>query len=210
MADEKERFELLYRQHFRAVLRYVLGRLEPGRAQDVAAETFLIAWRRLDDVPSEPAAWLFGVARKVIADQLRAEGRRSSLALRVAISHSRYDGPADPAELLADRDCALTALARLGEFDRELLKLIAWDGLSAAEAAEVLGVSRLNFAVRLHRARRRLAAELALADAMSDGGSEVSRSTRPARPQPEPPGVVPLLPATTAHLAGRHADGRSN
>lgn len=164
MADEQERFEVLYHQHFRAVLRYALARVEPERAKDVAAETFLIAWRRIGDVPGEPAAWLFAVARRVIAGQLRADARREALTARLAVVGGRDTGPPDPADQIAQRDSALAALARLGEVDREVLKLIAWDGLPASTAAQVLGMSQLNFAVRLHRARRRLAAELAAAD----------------------------------------------
>lgn len=122
MSDSnQERFELLYRQHFRAVLRYALARLEPERAKDVAAETFLIAWRRIEDVPGEPTAWFFGVTRKVIADQLRADGRRDALTARLAVARGRDDGPADPADQVAQRDSALAAVARLGELDREVL-----------------------------------------------------------------------------------------
>ncbi len=160
--DEREQFELVYRQNFRAVLRYALARVEPEAARDAAAETFLIAWRRFGEVPAEPAAWLFGVARKVIAGQLRSDARREALRDRLVLTWS-HDAQADPAEQVALRDSALSALARLGEFDREVLKLVAWDGLPAGVAAETLGMSRLNFAVRLHRARRRLAAALAVA-----------------------------------------------
>jgi RNA polymerase sigma-70 factor (ECF subfamily) len=198
--SNQERFELLYRQHFRAVLRYALARLEPERAKDVTAETFLIAWRRLGDVPSEPAAWLFGVARKVIASQLRADNRRDALTARLAVARFRDDGPADPADQVAQRDSALAALARLGESDREVLKLIAWDGLSARMAAEVLGISQLNFAVRLHRARRRLAAELTALDAAT--------RRRPRRGMPvSQRTAVPQMPVQTPE---RHADVRSH
>jgi RNA polymerase sigma-70 factor (ECF subfamily) len=162
-----DRFEQMYRRHFRPVLRYALARLEPERARDVAAETFLIAWRRLGELPPEPAAWLFAVARKVIAGQLRADARRAALSTRLTIVHARGGDGADPAEEFAQRDSALSALARLSEPDREILLLIAWDGLPPPLAASVLGISRLNFAVRLHRARKRLAVALAAADAIS-------------------------------------------
>jgi Sigma-70 region 2 len=81
--DVAGRFEALYRRHFRAVLRYALAPVEPESARDVTAETFLIAWRRLADVPEDAAPWLFGVARKVIAGQLRSDARRSALCLRL-------------------------------------------------------------------------------------------------------------------------------
>jgi RNA polymerase sigma-70 factor (ECF subfamily) len=155
MADDRDRFERIYRENFRAVLRFAAVRIDPELAKDVAAETFLVAWRRLDDVPAEPRAWLLGVARKVISGQFRSETRRDALALRLETERSGA-GDADLAGVLADRDEVLTAFAALREPDREVLRLVAWDGLSAAEAADVLDVSRLTFAVRLHRARRRL------------------------------------------------------
>jgi RNA polymerase sigma-70 factor (ECF subfamily) len=158
MADERERFERIYRENFRAVLRFATMRIDPERAKDVAAETFLVAWRRLEDVPAEPRLWLFGVARKVVAGQFRSETRREALATR--LQGELRNEPADLAGSFAERDSALTAFASLGERDREVLRLVAWDGLSPAEAAEVLGVTRLAFAVRLHRARRRLEHEL--------------------------------------------------
>lgn len=154
MADDRERFERIYRENFRSVLRFALARIDPERAKDVAAETFLVAWRRLDDVPAEPRAWLLGVARRVIAGQFRSEARRDALAVRLIGAQGA--GNSDLAEAIADRDEVLTAFAALRERDREVLRLVAWDGLTPPEAATVLGVTRLAFAVRLHRARRRL------------------------------------------------------
>jgi RNA polymerase sigma factor (sigma-70 family) len=154
MADDRERFERIYRENFRAVLRFAALRIDPERAKDVAAETFLVAWRRLEDVPAEPRAWLLGVARKVIAGQFRSQTRRDALAARLGRAANDYTQ--DPATAFADHDEALVAFATLRERDREVLRLVAWDGLNPAEAAEVLGVTRLAFTVRLHRARRRL------------------------------------------------------
>lgn len=168
MADERDRFERIYREHFRAVLRFALARIDPERAKDVAAETFLVAWRRLDDVPAEPRAWLLGVARKVIAGQVRSEARGRALAVRLRGAEGAESF--DLAEAIADRDEVLTAFAALRERDREVLRLVAWDGLTPAEAAYVLDVTRLAFAVRLHRARRRL-----------------ERALEPESPSPAPP-----------------------
>jgi RNA polymerase sigma-70 factor (ECF subfamily) len=162
--ETKDLFERLYRKHFRAVLCYSLARLDPERAKDATAETFLIAWRRFADVPNEPTAWLFGVARKVIAGQLRGDARREALGTRLSVVRGQGVDLTDPADEVADRDAALIALARLGTSDRELLRLVAWDGLSAKVAAQALGLSQLAFAVRLHRARRRFVAELAAID----------------------------------------------
>lgn len=167
--DDGERFELLYRRYFRVVLGYALARLEPERAKDVAAETFLIAWRRLRDVPDEPVGWLLAVARKVIAGQLRADTRRGALRGRIAELGDNPCPPSDPADVVARRQAALSALSRLGPLDREVLMLTAWDGLPPEVAAEALGISRISFAVRLHRARRRLAAGLTEEDGRRSG-----------------------------------------
>ena len=161
MAEDRDRFERIYRENFRAVLRFAVARIDPERAKDVAAETFLVAWRRLDEVPAEPRPWLLGVARKVIAGQFRSESRRDALALRLEVERSDAGG-ADLAGVLADRDEVLTAFAALRERDREVLRLVTWDELGPADAADVLGVTRVAFAVRLHRARRRLERALEL------------------------------------------------
>lgn len=162
--DAAERFELLYRQHFRAVLQYTLARLEPESAKDATAETFLIAWRRLADVPDDPAPWLFTVARKVIAGQYRSHSRREALRARLETVRAGQADPAEIGEGVVQRAVVLAAFADLGENDREVLRLIAWDGLSSKAAAEVLGMTRIAFGVRLHRARRRLSAALAAAE----------------------------------------------
>lgn len=162
--DAAERFELLYRQHFRAVLRYMLARLEPESAKDAAAETFLIAWRRLADVPDDPAPWLFAVARKVIAGQYRSHSRREELRARLETESVGQAVSGEIGEGVVQRAVVLTAFAGLSDNDREVLRLIAWDGLTSKAAAEALGVTRLAFGVRLHRARRRFSAALAAAE----------------------------------------------
>jgi RNA polymerase sigma-70 factor, ECF subfamily len=162
MADDRERFERIYRENFRAVLRFAAARLDPERAKDVVSETFLVAWRRLDDVPVEARPWLLGTARKVISGQYRTESRRDALAARL-----RGEPDAERSDLaarVANRDGVLTAFGALRERDREVLRLVAWDGLSPTEAAHVLGVTRLAFTVRLHRARGRLERELERTD----------------------------------------------
>lgn len=173
--DAAERFELLYRRHFRAVLRYTLARVEPETAKDATAETFLIAWRRLPDVPDDPAPWLFAVARKVIAGQLRSRSRREALRARLEITSAEEGGSGEIGEDVAERAAVLTAFARLSENDREVLMLIAWDGLSSMAAADALGVTRFAFGVRLQRARRRLSAALIAAE-------PTGRPDPPARP----------------------------
>lgn len=158
---DRERFELLYAAHYDRVLAYALCRAPVDVAREATAETFLVAWRRLTDVPDDPLPWLIGVARRCVADQRRSTSRRDALAVRLrrtAELPTAWDD--DPADAVAERDQVAAAMRRLSPSDGELLRLIAWDGLSSAQAAQSLGCSRATFAVRLHRARRRLVAAL--------------------------------------------------
>jgi RNA polymerase sigma factor (sigma-70 family) len=151
-----ERFRRLYEEHGDAVLRYARRRTSPETAEDVLAETFVVAWRRLDRVPAEPRGWLLAVARRVLANQRRGDSRREALVAKLARAPVRY-APPDP----ATTDPALTAaLATLAESDHEILALVHWDGLTPREAATVLGCTPLAARTRLHRARRRLAGAL--------------------------------------------------
>jgi len=127
----------------------------------VVAETFLVAWRRLGDVPEEPRTrlWLYGVARRVLANQRRGERRRTSLGERLAADLAT--AVPDHAPGVAERLRYGHALDRLGERDRELVLLHAWEGLEPREIAEVLGVSAVAVRSRLSRARARLRALLA-------------------------------------------------
>ena len=151
------RFGQLYRDQGQAILGYALRRVEdPEDAADVVAETFLVAWRRLDEVPNDARArlWLFGVARRVIANRHRAERRRTRLSERLAESlRTKLTTRPAPADEAAE---VLRAMGGLGEDDRELLLLVSWEELSPGEAAKVLGISSLAARSRLHRARRRL------------------------------------------------------
>lgn len=159
---DRERFEMLYAAHYDRVLAYTLCRTSVDVARDVTADTFLVAWRRFGDVPADPLPWLLGVARRCLADQRRSTGRRDALTTRlrqVAEGPTVWDD--DPADAVAERDQVAAAMRRLSPPDGELLRLLAWDGLSSAQAAQSLGCSRATFAVRLHRARRRLAGALA-------------------------------------------------
>jgi RNA polymerase sigma factor (sigma-70 family) len=166
-AERRDRFEQVFAANYRAVSAYALRRAHKAEAEDAVAETFLIAWRRLDDIPADAKPWLLGVARRVLANQRRAAARRSALNARVA--HERPNEPEWPrAELI------LRALDGLSESDRELLLLFAWEGLSVAELATVLHCSRTAVKVRLHRARRRLRGQLTEAE-----GTEVQVTATP-------------------------------
>lgn len=144
------RFEQLFRANYGRVLAYARRR-GSNDAEDVAAETFLIAWRRLEAVPRDELPWLLSVARRVLAN----ERRRSATQKRVVAEAANE--PAVSAEVDHGLDPALrAALLQLSQTDRELLTLVAWDGLTAAEAGRVFGMSSVGVRVRLHRARRRL------------------------------------------------------
>ncbi len=168
------RFGRLYRDQGRAILGYALRRVaDPEDAADVVAETFLVAWRRLDEVPVDGRArlWLFGVARLVIANLHRTERRRTRLGERLTET-LRTELATRPAPAGEGAE-VLRAMAGLGEEDRELLLLVSWEELSPGEAARVLGITSLAARSRLHRARRRLRALLEQRDSAGHRGAEL-------------------------------------
>ncbi|MGK5552678.1 RNA polymerase sigma factor [Actinomadura kijaniata] len=154
--DDSARFTRLYDQWYGHVLAYARRRVQEHTARDVTAETFLVAWRRLDEVPDDPLPWLYGVARRVLANETRRAARADRLAGKVARQPVQH-GPDAAERVTGVIDDVLTALP---EADRELLRLLAWEDLSTAQAAKVLGCRPATLAVRLHRARRRLRALL--------------------------------------------------
>lgn len=153
---EEARLEALFCDNFSAVRSYARRRAPESMVDDVVAETFLVAWRRIDDLPDDVRPWLLGVARKTLSTHLRSARRRSSLveklsAAELPAAFSQVDGP----------DTGLVgALQRLSATDQEVLALAAWEELRPREAAVVLGVSPAWYRVRLHRAKRRLVREL--------------------------------------------------
>lgn len=149
----------MFRANYPLVRAYALRRAAPDAAQEVVADTFLVAWRRLEEVPDDALPWLYGVARRVLANQRRAAGRSEALEQRIAEAPARESH--DPGERMADAELMRLAMGRLSDRSREALMLVAWEGLSGAGAARAAGCSSAAFAVRLHRARARLAAELA-------------------------------------------------
>lgn len=160
--DDRREFERLFHEHYDAVLAYAVVRADVDVAKDAVAQAFLVAWRRRRDLPERPLPWLLGVTRKTLAEQRRAASRRDNLTERlhaVASGHPGHVG--DPAEQVVDADGVVAAFLALREGDREVLRLVAWDKLDPADAARALGCSRATFAVRLSRARRRLAAAMA-------------------------------------------------
>jgi RNA polymerase sigma-70 factor (ECF subfamily) len=153
----RARFTRLYQEHYRALLAYALRRCDDrAEAQDVVADSFLILWRRLDEVPEgeEAVLWLFGVARRVLANRKRKSLRQVRLAARLAAVASAH--AEDPAAGRREASRLVAALQSLREEDREVLLLAAWEELSNAEIGRVLGCSENAATLRLHRARRRL------------------------------------------------------
>jgi RNA polymerase sigma-70 factor (ECF subfamily) len=155
------RFRRLYEQQYEALLAYAARRTpDRSEAHDVVSETFLILWRRLDEAPrdNEIPLWLYGVARRVLANRRRSRIRRERLTARLTELADRTPELDDVASARLHAHTTLTALQRLRGQDREVLLLAAWENLSTAEIASVLGCSENAAAIRLHRARRRLIA----------------------------------------------------
>ena len=154
--DRTRDFERLFATHRAAILGYAARRGPFDDAKDVVAETFLVAWRRFETIPDDPLPWLFAVARNVIATRSRKAARRARLLERLEEAESSAAPPATHTE----RRELVATFMELSEKDREILMLVAWDGLTVAQAAASLGWPPSRFSVRLHRARRRLAARL--------------------------------------------------
>jgi RNA polymerase sigma-70 factor (ECF subfamily) len=169
----------LYRAHAAAVRAYVARRARGDEVDDVVAEVFLVAWRRLEVVPDDGLPWLLGVGRRVLANRRRGQARQR--ALRAKLESAGDAMAAEEWPLTEPDDWVLRVLRQLPARDQEVLLLITWEGLEAARAARVLGVRTGTFRMQLHRARRRFAR--ALADASGDNrrqtmsaeGSEVLR-----------------------------------
>lgn len=167
MDDPLGRFAGLYDRYYRNILRYTLLHAEPGSAEDVTSEVFLIAWRQLPAVPEPSLPWLLGVARNLLRRQADAGRRRRLLADRIAVLTTEADVVAwDAGEHVVERAAAVEALTSLAERDVETLTLVTWHGLDVRAAAAVVGCSPRAFTVRLHRARRRLAEAIRATDQM--------------------------------------------
>ena len=170
--DRQHRFEAVAAQVYEPLQRYVRRRVDDDLADDVLADALLVLWRRLDEIPDDAVLpWSYGVARRCLANAVRGTQRQDRLMFRLAAER-----PTEPGE--SSYDGALhAALAAASDADRELLRLWAWEQLAPREIALVLELSANAVSIRLHRALKRLRAQL-----RKDDGS-------------------------TGHLAGRQGEG---
>lgn len=155
-ASRRRRFEELAAEVYEPLQRYVRRRIPAGSVDDVVSETMATLWKRLDDIPSHAALpWSYGVARRQVSNHRRGSRRHLRLVQRLEaepLTATNSDTPLDP-ELEQ-------SLARLGESDREILRLWAWEQLEAAEIATVMGLTANAAAIRLHRAKKKLGENL--------------------------------------------------
>lgn len=158
--ERERRFREIYDAAYVDLLRFVSRRVHPGHAEDVVGEVMLVAWRRLDEVPTDLSAaraWLFGVARKTLQNTRRRDLRQHAVAVRLAdVPHGPAAGASEDADLVAHRVDIAAAWPLLSAVHQEAIALSVLDGLSAPEAAAVLGISATAFRLRLSRARRAL------------------------------------------------------
>lgn len=161
-----QRFRDLYGATYDDVLRFVQRRVHPSHAEDVVADTFVVAWRRVDDLPrlaDDQRAWLFGIARNCLLNSRRGQGRHESLAVRIAeagtTSPALLAGGPDPEYAGLRLDLA-RAWRKLSDEEQEVLALSAFDELTSPQAGRVLGISSAAFRLRLMRARRSLRGHL--------------------------------------------------
>ncbi|SDJ02750.1 RNA polymerase sigma-70 factor, ECF subfamily [Frankineae bacterium MT45] len=145
-----------FRAYSSRVLAYLLHRTDPQTAQDVLQEVFVTAFGKAEEITESPLGWLFGAARRLLANRYRGFRRHDELIARLM----------DDASLAADSDeielkqAFAHTLASLPAGDREVLTLTGWYDLTPAQAAQALGCNPATYAVKLHRARKRLAAAL--------------------------------------------------
>ncbi len=165
---DKDWFTDLYHDNYRTLLAYARRRVDEQTADEVVADTLLVAWRRRDEVPEGfERAWLFGVARNTILTAARSARRLTRL--RDKMRSTILPPWAACASEISDRASALLpALQSLRETDREILMLVAWEEMSHAEIGEAMGISPNAVAIRVHRARKRLADRMTMLSGFSE------------------------------------------
>jgi RNA polymerase sigma factor (sigma-70 family) len=163
--ERRLRLENLYVEYAADVFAYARRRADAVSAEDVVMEVFVIACRRLEDVPDPALAWLLGCARRTLANQRRGTRRSQALVKRLSREQGEQAAGSPVFELL------WTALALLSDSDREVLLLSAWEELTPLEIAQVVGCTRTAAKVRLYRARRRLAEAMKPVSGVGANGS---------------------------------------
>jgi RNA polymerase sigma factor (sigma-70 family) len=169
---EAQRFNGLVQTFGPRVFAYVRRHVERDAVEDIVAETFLITWRRLAQVPEEPLPWLLVVARNTLANHRRRLVRRERVQTDLAALERVLPPAAAVEDIVVTRSRMLAALADLTALEREAVLLTAWDGLTDLQAAQVSGCSPRAFRVRLHRARQRIDRALSLNPAGQPGDGE--------------------------------------
>ncbi|MBA8801971.1 RNA polymerase sigma-70 factor (ECF subfamily) [Nocardioides ginsengisegetis] len=172
--DRRARFERAAPGLVEPLRRFLARRTDPATAEDVLAETLLVCWRRLEDLPAEPLPYAYGVARHCLANAERSARRQERLAAKIAAvdpPRATVPGPGEDGD-----DELAEALARLRPDDAELLRLWAWEQLGPGEIATVLDITSNAASIRLHRARQKL--KEALRKASGVAGHEESREGR--------------------------------
>lgn len=183
-----QRFRDVYEECYPRVLAYATSLVGRQTGEDITSETFTVAWQRVGSIPRPALPWLLGVARNLVRELRRRDAHQYLLAAEEAqrISSGARTDVGDIASEVTDRHDALQALASLPEADRELLTLIAWHGLSAREAAQVLGCTTATLTVRLYRARRRLEKALETASASRTASASPVEAPHPTRHEGAP------------------------
>ena len=172
------RFNRIYGEHFGAVQSYCLRRLPVADANDAVSEVFFVAWRKIESVPmgEETLPWLYGVARNAVRNSGRSVRRIARLTARLgAVRDVPVAGPETQVVRRSESRRVLNALNGLRPAEREVLRLRAWEGLSASQIADVLGLS-------LHAAEKRLARAMKRLEAAFGNRSE--KSPLVTRPHP--------------------------
>jgi RNA polymerase sigma-70 factor (ECF subfamily) len=153
--ERRSRFETIAREVVDPVRRYLARRTDAATADDVLADTLVVLWRRYDDLPAEVLPFAYGVARLCLANAERGARRQRRVVGRIAT----LDPPREAPEPIGDEGLA-EALAAIPADDAELLRLWAWEQLTPGEIATALDISPNAASIRLHRARKKLRAEL--------------------------------------------------
>jgi len=170
LPGQPELMGVLYERHAHAVFRYLARRAGPAAAEDLLSEVFIAALSASARVVAHDSGsalpWLYGIALNVLRAHFRRQPSAASVARGLGMD---WDAVDDRLDALAERGRLRAALGGLAGSDRELLLLVAWEGLTPAQAAAALGISPVAARSRLHRARKR--AMKALQQSRADPGS---------------------------------------